>query len=129
MNSVLSRFFFKKSPECDHCSIWCTRYPSPTATSMTNEKITSLDDPVPHPVWKAANQILDGWLQGLARYAPNRCPRAEQIFGSFSSEGATAPMPLEAIKGPPRRLYLVPKHTKSTPTLRFIAYTQFCDYR
>jgi hypothetical protein len=50
-------------------------------------------------------------------------------FMGFHMKIVTAPRPLRAIKGTPRRLIPAPKHLKSTPTLRHSITTPSSDLR
>jgi hypothetical protein len=75
--------------------------------------------PIKSPYWSYRTRFGVHWIDLV--------PHRMQNFVSFYKEGATAPRPLGAIKGTPRRLHSIPKHTKSTPTLRFFASTYLYD--
>ena len=58
------------------------------------------------------------------RCAPTvRCTHGAEANQGLPNKEETTPLALGAIKGPPRRMEQLPKYTKSTPKLRFIATT------
>jgi hypothetical protein len=91
----------------------------------------STDSPVPPPMNK--KPAIRGFR--IVPLCTVRCAldspmhlRIEKVL-ELPNEAPTALMPLRAIKGTPTLHGEVPEHTKSTPTLWFIASTQFCDCR